>query len=82
MRQISKYILIFSFLMVAFICLPATVSAQGDPGCDPLCNCRADGTPCPIDGGVTALLAAGVIYGIKKYKGAKENEIQPVIDDD
>ena len=68
--------------MVAFICLPAAVSAQGDPGCDPLCNCRADGTTCPIDGGLTALLAAGVAYGIKKYKDGKKSEINPAESDD
>ena len=75
MRQVSKYILIFSFLMVVFICLPAAVSAQGDPGCDPLCNCRADGSICPIDGGLSILLAIGIGYGIKKVRDTRKKEI-------
>jgi hypothetical protein len=43
----------------------------GDPYCDPLCNCRKDGSICPIDNGLLALLAAGVIYGIKKVKDSR-----------
>ncbi len=65
------------FLMIILICVPSFCHAQGVP-----CDYNDPMVPCPIDGGVTALLAAGVIYGIKKYKGAKKNEIQPVIDDD
>lgn len=43
----------------------------GDPYCDPLCNCRKDGSICPIDSGVYFLLAIGAIYGIKKVKDTK-----------
>ncbi len=76
MKQAFKYILIFSFLIVVFICLPSIVLAQvGDPGCDPQCNCRADGSICPIDGGLTALLAVGIGYGIKKVRDARKKEI-------
>jgi hypothetical protein len=76
MNQVVRYILLFSFLMLIFICLPALVSAQGpvDPGCAPDCNCRDDRTICPIDGGLTALLAIGVAYGIKRYKGSRRTE--------
>lgn len=44
--------------------------AQGDPGnpgCDP------DDPGCPIDGGLTALLAVGAIYGIKKVKDSRKS---------
>jgi len=75
MKQVARYILLFSFLVLMFICLPALVSAQpGDPGCDPSCNCRADFSICPIDGGLSALLAVGVAYGIKRYKGSRKTE--------
>lgn len=51
------------------VCLPSLIYAQGpgDPGCGP------DIPPelCPIDGGLSALFAIGVGYGIKKYKEAK-----------
>ena len=37
-----------------------------DPSCDP-------GDPrCPIDGGVTALLAVGAVYGIKKVRDSRK----------
>lgn len=48
--------------------LSSEADGPPDPYCDPLCNCRKDGTICPIDNGLLALLAAGVIYGIKKVK--------------
>jgi hypothetical protein len=52
--------LILTFCMVV---LAATVFAQGPglPGEDP-------DTPVPIDGGLLALLAAGIGYGLKKMK--------------
>ena len=65
----------FSILMVIFICFPTLVHADTDPGCDPQCNCRADGSICPIDGGLFALLAVGVIYGIKKVRDSRRNQI-------
>ena len=43
----------------------------GDPYCDPLCNCRKDGSICPIDNGLLALLAAGIIYGVKKVRDGR-----------
>lgn len=55
--------------MVFFSCLPTLSHAQiiGE-GCDyedPM------GVPCPIDGGLGFLIAAGVGYGIKKVKEAR-----------
>jgi hypothetical protein len=55
--------------MFFFIC----TSYGQEPGCDPGCNCRADGSVCPIDGGLTTLLAIGVAYGIKKYRSNKKH---------
>ncbi|HEY9341799.1 MAG TPA: hypothetical protein VIQ23_09475, partial [Hanamia sp.] len=57
--------------LLVLIILPALVQAQGDPGCDPF-GYDANGNPCPIDGGLSALLAIGVGYGIKKYKESKK----------
>ncbi len=59
--------LISFFLLILFISLPSIVRAQGNPGCDPGCNCRLDGTICPIDSWVFLLIAAGIVYGIKKF---------------
>ncbi len=71
MKQTMKWILVFSIFMVILICFPTFVNAQ-EPGCDPLCNCRQDGSICPIDGGLSALIAVGVGYGIKKVRDARK----------
>lgn len=47
--------------------MPTIAYANPDPNCDP-------GNPaCPIDGGLTALLAVGVGYGIKKVRDSKKS---------
>jgi hypothetical protein len=53
---------IFSILTIILICImfPTIGFAQGDPGCDPL------DPLCPIDGGVSLLIAAGIGLGAKK----------------
>jgi hypothetical protein len=43
----------------------------GDPYCDPLCNCRKDGSICPIDDGLVALLAAGALFGIVQIRRSR-----------
>lgn len=55
-------------LILAVMFLPLIVSAQGpgDPNCDPL------NPACPIDGGLSALLAIGAGYGIKKIRDARK----------
>jgi hypothetical protein len=75
-KKFARILLFFGFVFILIICLPVLVHAQiGDPGCDPLCNCRADGTYCPIDGGLGFLLAAGIGYGIKRVKDSKKDEM-------
>jgi hypothetical protein len=56
---------IFSILSILLICIlmPTIGFAQidpGDPGCNPL------DPLCPIDGGVSLLIAAGIGLGAKK----------------
>jgi len=70
MKQFSKWFMILSAMIVLLIFIPALVHGQiGNPGCDPL-----DPT-CPIDGGLSLLLAAGVGYGIKKARNTRKNRI-------
>lgn len=78
MKQISRYIILFSFLMVVFIFSPSIVQAQGDPGCDPLCNCRADGSICPIDSWLLLLIATVVGYGLLKFRSFKKNRTSAI----
>ena len=66
MKRLSKWWLTFCFLIVFSFCLPNITKAQTDPNCDP-------GDPlCPIDGGLTFLLAAGAAYGIKKVRDSRK----------
>ena len=56
---------VFRILMlICCLSLPAFCFAQPDPPCD----------TCPIDGGLSFLLAAGVGYGVKKYRDGKRKE--------
>jgi|GEM_PF-911263 len=82
MKGKSIAALLFHFLLFFMIFLPTFVMAQGgpggpggggDPACDPRCNCRADGSYCPIDSNLYILLAIGVVYGIKKVKDARKS---------
>lgn len=66
MKRLSKGWLVFYLLIVFIVCLPLTTLAGVEPGCDP-------GNPaCPIDGGLTALLAVGAAYGIKKVRDSRK----------
>jgi hypothetical protein len=53
-------ILRFGFLVLVVFILPSVCFGQIDPGCDP------DDPACPIDGGVSLLIAAGVGLGAKR----------------
>jgi hypothetical protein len=58
MRSIKKIQLATILVLIGSI-IPFFAMAQTDPGCGP---------DCPIDGGIGLLLAAGVGYGVKKYR--------------
>ena len=72
MRKILKSLLVLAVFMIILICLPVIAHAQpSDPNCDPL------DPSCPIDGGLSILLAAGVGYGVKKIRDARKIQISP-----
>jgi hypothetical protein len=74
MERIPKWLLLFGFAIIFSLGIPTKVCAQGeDPGCDPVDNTYPDGTPCPIDGGLTALLMIGAGLGIKKIHDDRKN---------
>lgn len=60
-NQYGKIILSVYFLIIA-LAIPTFLFAGG-PGDDP---------DAPIDGGLSLLLAAGVGYGVKKYRDTKK----------
>ena len=71
MKIVQK--LIVSVIILSLIFSPAFLFAQGgDPGCDPVCNCRADGSICPIDSSLWVLLAFGLLYGVVKIVRRKK----------
>ena len=69
MKRIKKIILIVSIFMISSLVMPLNSSAQGDPGCDPL------DPSCPIDGGLSLLIAAGIGIGAKKAYEKKKKEV-------
>jgi hypothetical protein len=74
MRKTLMNLLVLFIFMIIFTCLPVLAHAQGgpaDPSCDPL------DPACPIDGGLSILLAAGVGYGVKKIRDARKTQISP-----
>jgi len=53
--------MVAGFILITLVNLPLSLFAQlGDPGCDPT------DPACPIDGGLTLLIAAGIGLGAKK----------------
>ena len=61
MNRTTLYLSLFT---LACMFLPAISFAQGPP----------DPNDVPIDGGISLLLAAGAVYGIKKYREGKKRE--------
>ena len=58
------------FLAILFFLAPVAAMAQVDPCDDPLnpdvCQCDPTNPVCPIDGGLSFLIAAGIGLGAKK----------------
>ena len=75
MKKILYRAVAAAIVVFAFICSPCMVSAQGDPGCAPDCNCRLDMSVCPIDNSVWILLVIGALYGIKKIRDARKKQM-------
>lgn len=67
MARIGKYLFLTGLVLLLLIINPLSGFCQGDPGCDPL------DPACPIDGGVSLLIAAGIGLAARKaYKHKKE----------
>lgn len=68
MKQNIKWIVMLTLMLVASVCLPSLVQAQPFP------NCPDPNVACPIDGGLSFLIAAGVGYGIKKVRDSRKQQ--------
>ena len=70
MKRIKKYVLMTGMVLLAIVIHPIKGTAQvSDPGCDPL------DTLCPIDGGLSLLIAAGIGLGAKKAYDKRKKTI-------
>ena len=78
MMNTIKYILPFLVLGLIIFLPVADVFAQG-PSCCPFppdvstCGGLPPCTPVPLDGGITALLVAGIAYGAKRMYGKSKS---------
>ena len=73
MKRYTRLVFLFSMLVLSLCILPQFAKAIGnpdDPGGDP---------DAPIDGGVGILVAAGVIYGIKKIKDDRKKKLNNLL---
>jgi hypothetical protein len=59
----NKTLVHVTVMMIIAMVLPFFAMAQVDPGCGP---------DCPIDGGLSLLIAAGTAYGVKKYREGRK----------
>jgi len=66
MKKLRAAIL-YTGLVIATICIAPKANAQG-PGFG------GDTQDTPIDGGVSLLIAAGAMYGVKKIKDARKKD--------
>ena len=69
MTQIKKFLVMGGVVLLINLLQPLKSGAQvSDPGCDPL------DPACPIDGGVSLLIAAGIGLGAKKAYDQKKKK--------
>ena len=67
MKRIKKYVFMTGTVLLISIIQPLKGTAQvSDPGCDPL------DPLCPIDGGLSLLIAAGIGLGAKRAYDKKK----------
>ena len=66
MKQNVKWLTMLATMLIVFICLPSLVQAQPE--------CPNPNIPCPIDGGLSFLIAAGVVYGVKKVRDSRKKK--------
>ena len=70
MSTFNKRALTIGLVVLIFLIQPFTGIAQVvDPGCDPL------DPACPIDGGLSLLIAAGIGIGAKKAYDKKKQSV-------
>jgi hypothetical protein len=73
MYKVRTIILVTGLFIAGLLINPLKTSAQPpDAGCDPL------DPGCPIDGGISLLIAAGIGIGAKRAYDLRKKESEPV----
>ena len=71
-KNLRIILVIAGVLLIVFL-LPYTGHAQPMPGDPPPPPCtNPDDPACPIDGGLSMLIVAGVGYGVRRFRGRKK----------
>ncbi len=68
MNKYRRYIFMLGLVVMTGLLNPLKSNAQPDAGCDPL------DPACPIDGGLSLLIAAGIGIGARKAYQLKKKE--------
>ncbi|MDN3655890.1 hypothetical protein QWZ08_09660 [Ferruginibacter paludis] len=69
MKRNYRYWLVCGLIFISMTCMPAVMMAQPNPGdCG---NQDPDLPPCPVDGGLSLLVVAGIAYGAKKARDTR-----------
>ena len=66
MNRFKKITLVLVIIIAIAFIFPTSTFAQIDPGCDP------SDPACPIDGGISILIAAGIGLGAKRAMAKKK----------
>jgi hypothetical protein len=74
MNKMRKYVVMLGLVIIANFLAPLATNAQvaPDPGCDPL------DPACPIDGGLSLLIAAGIGIGAKKAYDSRKKGVHKI----
>lgn len=73
MKKYRKHILTAGIVLMICLVNPlSTIAQPTDPGCDPL------DPACPIDGGLSLLIAAGIGIGAKKAYNQKKRRTHQI----
>ena len=78
MKSNSKWLVICCVLFMLLSCLPVILIAQLPDGGDPCFGSDPDAY-CPVDGGLSLLVAAGIGYGAKKARDNRKKRTAQII---
>lgn len=76
-KNLAINFIIFFLLIISNMTFAQPCNPGNDPDFEIDCNAHPECSECPIDGGLVALLVAGVGYGIKKVNDSRKKSSEP-----